>query len=148
VTTTTGMGPTGRAPQREDGRKAEGEHAEFFARWERRRDELRRLNALVDGAVLIDEFLDDVEQLHRHRDDEVLTLARASAESGYSVDHLGRLIREGRLPNVGRQRAPRLRRVDIPRKPGRQTGSLASAPGVLYDVDADVRFLRGIRRGE
>ena len=31
-----------------------------------------------------------------------LTLAQASALGGYSTDHLGRLIREGKIPNASR----------------------------------------------
>ena len=30
--------------------------------------------------------------------DELLSLHRASEESGYSIDHLGRLLREGKIP--------------------------------------------------
>jgi AraC-like DNA-binding protein len=40
-----------------------------------------------------------VERALREQADERLTLAEASARSGYSQDHLARLIREGRLPN-------------------------------------------------
>jgi hypothetical protein len=36
--------------------------------------------------------------------------------TGYSADHLGRLIREGKLANHGRPNAPRVRAADLPRK--------------------------------
>ncbi len=49
---------------------------------------------------------------------ESLSLEQASAESGYSVDHLGRLVRDGTIPNAGEPYAPRIRRCDLPRKPG------------------------------
>jgi hypothetical protein len=49
-------------------------------------------------------------------DDELLSLRRAAQESGYSVDHLGRLLREGRIPNSGRKAKPLIRRRDLPRK--------------------------------
>src|SRR3954468_10313991 len=48
--------------------------------------------------------------------DELLSLHRAAQESGYSVDHLGRLVREGRIPNSGRKAKPLIRRKDLPRK--------------------------------
>jgi hypothetical protein len=48
---------------------------------------------------------------------ELLTLRDAAAFSGYSADHLGRLIRSGRLTNYGRSHSPRLRRSELPRKP-------------------------------
>ncbi len=55
--------------------------------------------------------------------DETLTLVEAAALSGYSADHLGHLVRHGKLRNVGRKNAPRIRRADLPIKsptrPGR-----------------------------
>jgi len=54
--------------------------------------------------------------------DELFTLEQAERESGYSADSLGRLIREGRIPNGGQTGSPRIRRRDLPRKPGRRNG--------------------------
>ena len=48
---------------------------------------------------------------------ETLTLAEAARESGYSQDHLGSLIRGGKLPNAGRLHVPLIRRSDLPSKP-------------------------------
>ena len=48
---------------------------------------------------------------------EHLTLAGAALLGGYSEDHLGRMVREGRIPNAGRRGAPRIRRADVPIKP-------------------------------
>ena len=54
---------------------------------------------------------------------ETLTLTEAAALSGYSADHLGWLVKKGKLRNYGRKNAPRLRRGDLPlkspTKPGR-----------------------------
>lgn len=36
--------------------------------------------------------------------------------TGYSPAHLGRLVREGKIPNHGRTNAPRVRRGDLPVK--------------------------------
>ncbi len=58
--------------------------------------------------------------------DDLLTLTEAARESGYSADHLGREIRAGRIPNAGRPHAPRIRRGELPRKPG----PLRSAPAL------------------
>jgi hypothetical protein len=85
-------------------------------RWLTRRDELRRLGALVDGARLCDELLADLETAASEAAAELLSLRQASAESGYSADHLGRLLRAGKLRNAGRPNAPRIRRGDLPRK--------------------------------
>ncbi len=109
-----------------------------------RRDELRRLHALVDGAVLCEELLAELDGLTQATDNEPLSLARASAESGYSADHLGRLVREGKLANVGRPNAPKVRRADLPRKVTRQLASLAAHS---YDPSTDARSLLA-RRGE
>lgn len=113
-------------------------------RWIARRDELRRLHALVDGAVLCDELLAELDHLADATADEPLSLRRAAAESGYSVDHLGRLVREGKLANVGRPHSPRVRRADLPRKPSRQ---LASPTAGSYNPSTDARSLLA-RRGE
>lgn len=90
----------------------------FRARWIARRDELRRLHALVDGAELCDALLGDLDALLSASASELLSLRQAAAESGYSPDHLGRLIREGKIPNAGRHHAPRIRRADLPRRAG------------------------------
>jgi hypothetical protein len=113
-------------------------------RWLTRRDELHRLHALVDGAVLCDELLAELDRLTDAAENEPLSLARAAAESGYSVDHLGRLVREGKLANVGRPNAPKVRRADLPRKPTRR---LASPAVHSYDPSTDARSLLA-RRGE
>lgn len=90
----------------------------FRERWITRRDELRRLHALVDGATLCDELLAELELAIRAEGATVLSLREAARASGYSADHLGRLVRAGVVPNVGRPNAPRIRLVDLPRKAG------------------------------
>jgi hypothetical protein len=85
-------------------------------KWRVRREEFARFRATVDGATLCDELLADLDSALLMRDEEVLTLRDAAALSGYTVDHLARLIRQGKLPNAGRNRAPRVRRRDIPIK--------------------------------
>lgn len=50
-------------------------------------------------------------------EDALLSLESAARESGYSSDHLGRLVKSGQLMNYGRKHAPRVRRGDLPRKP-------------------------------
>jgi len=65
----------------------------------------------------------DLEHALKALGDETLTLVEAAAVSGYSADHLGRLVRDGQLRNCGRKNAPRVRRADLPIKsptrPGR-----------------------------
>jgi hypothetical protein len=77
----------------------------------------------VEGRALLDAVLGDLELLFAQEEEFALTLREAARESGYSVDHLARLVREGTIPNAGRPRAPRISRKDLPRKasslPGR-----------------------------
>ncbi len=122
----------------------------FRARWLARRDELRRLHALVDGAELCDTLLAELDALVRASADAPLSLQHAAAESGYSADHLGRLVREGKLPNAGRPNAPKIRRGDLPQK----AGTLPTAPllGSVQDpkrrvAQACVNLDRGERHG-
>ena len=68
-------------------------------------------------ALMGESFADELEGALREYDRATLTLREAAAESGYSADHLGKLIRDGKLPNAGRRNAPRLRRQDLPARP-------------------------------
>ncbi len=102
--------------------------------------EFRRLDAQVDGAKLIDEILVDLEPVVNGTGTETLTIAEAATRSGYSRDHIGRLIRNGTLRNVGKARAPRVFAADLPRKPTRR---VAGAVSEKYSPASDARFLRG-----
>ncbi len=59
------------------------------------------------------EAISQAEAAHR---EELLTLSEAAAESHYSPDHLGRLVRQGSVPNSGRPGAPRIARKHLPLK--------------------------------
>jgi len=83
----------------------------------------------------------ELEAALRDEADELLTLSQAAAESGYSEDHLGRELRAGRIPNAGRPGAPRVRRVDLPKKPRR----LSAGEPHAYDPVADARSLLASR---
>jgi hypothetical protein len=97
---------------------------EFFAKWSAETELLRRHGALVRGAELCDELLADVAAMLDGEGNELLTVAEAARRSGYSADHLGRLVRLGSIPNAGRINAPRIRVSDLPRK----SPKLAVAP--------------------
>ncbi len=51
-------------------------------------------------------------------DEELLTLSAAATRCGYSADHLGALVRDGKLPNYGKKNAPRVKLSELPRKAG------------------------------
>ena len=115
---------------------------EIRDRWCARRDELRRLNASVDGAAICDEAIADIEMIVADAAAKRLTLQEAAELSGYSADHLGRLLRDGKLRNVGRKHAPRILLGDLPKRIPK-----CLAPGLSrsYDPLTDARSLR-VRR--
>jgi hypothetical protein len=69
------------------------------------------------GASICEMHAEQLEQAARAADSDALTLTQAAVECGYSADHLGRLVRAGKLPNLGRKNAPLVRRSALPRKP-------------------------------
>jgi len=101
--------------------------------WVQRRDEWRRLGVQVDGAKLCEEILSDLAGLDA-AGEAALSLVEAADESGYSADHLGRLVRAGAIPNAGRVNAPKIRRRDLPKKAGAFPGA-----GLSTIVSADRR---------
>ena len=68
-------------------------------------------------AAMAESYADELEEALREHDIEALTLQEAAVESGYSADHLGRLVRDGKITSAGQPNAPRIRRADLPRKP-------------------------------
>lgn len=91
---------------------------DFLTHWRAEAERLERLGSLVNPARLIAEILADAEGAFGSDNLRSLSLVEAAQESGYSPGHLGRLVREGILPNAGRPNAPRIRSVDLPRKAG------------------------------
>jgi hypothetical protein len=114
---------------------------EIIERWAARRDELKRLGAKVDGALLCEEVIADLRSIADAQDSETLTLAEASRRSGYSPDHLSRLIRRGILTNAGRKHKPMLLAGELPRR----TTRVAAQRPAGYDPNTDARSLR-VRR--
>jgi len=111
------------------------------ALWRSKAESLRPYAEPVARAF--DRAADDLERALHTEVDELLTLTDAAAMSGYSPDHLGRLIKQGVIPNAGRPHAPRIRRGDVPRRPVR----IAARREGAYDVSADARAL-AVRRRE
>lgn len=131
---------------------------ELLARWRTRRDEWRCLATLVDAAALIDQLLADLTDVFDSEQEIVLTLDDAAVRSGYSRDHLARLIRQHRIPNSGRRGAPRIRLGDLPIRPGftvatplkgldRTSTPDANPTRGCYDPRTDARSLASRRSG-
>ena len=60
---------------------------------------------------------DEVEQTLREAFLEPLTLDAAVSESGYTRNHLRRMLKNGTLTNAGNDANPRILRMHLPRKP-------------------------------
>jgi hypothetical protein len=114
---------------------------EIIARWSAREAEWSRLGASVNGSALAAEVIADLEKIAASDGGDELTLTAASTLSGYSTDHLSRLIREGSIPNAGKKGSPRIRRADLPIRPK----GIAKVNGIAYNALTDARSL-GIRR--
>ncbi len=83
--------------------------------WRRRAKALRRYGS-EPPAVTLERCAAELEDTIVERDETTYSLVEASRESGYSADHLGRLVRDGKIPNAGRPGAPRIALKDLPRK--------------------------------
>ena len=97
------------------------------ANWRRKAKALRRYGGETP-AVVLDRCAEDLESTLRERDETTLSIVEAARESGYSADHLGRLVRDGKIPNAGRPGAPRIARVHLPRKAPAEPGPVDKPP--------------------
>ena len=80
----------------------------------------------------------EIDEAIRAGEGEILTLTDAARCSGYTPDHLRHLVADGDIPNAGERGRPRIRRGDLPAK-----------PGANYDAASDeaTREARDILRG-
>lgn len=134
----------GRYVLRRSGRCSVTVIRDVIERWEAKRGELARYHAQVDGEALVTEMLADMESLAAG--EAPVPLSVAAAETGYTTDHLSRLIKEGKLANHGRKHAPRVKLSDCPRKRSTAGGRLAERDGLAYHPRTDARSLVGARR--
>lgn len=108
-----------------------GEVERLVTGWRERAAMLRRYGAR-EAAETLEAVTAELEAALRAARDELLTLEAAARVSGYSADYLGRLVREGKIPNAGRPHAPKIRRADLPRKavrlPTEATGPILAVP--------------------
>ena len=116
----------------------------FAHKWTSRRDDFQALGVLVDGARICDEVLVDFRKVLEAESNAALTLGEAAARSRYSAGHLGRLVRQGKIPNAGQPRSPRVRVVDLPTRP---SAVVAERRPRKYDADTDARSLVSRRKG-
>ena len=93
-------------------------------------------------AIAYEKCANRVEQAFNEEENVLLNLQQASEESGYSADHLGRLVREDKIPNAGRQGAPRIARRDLPNKLNSTVPGVAeAAPGGDTSIEQIVQSI-------
>ena len=114
------------------------------ARWRERAEHLYRYGRAKAAAAIWKLAADELDEALQEQADELLNLTDASRKSGYSPDHLGRLIRDSKLTNHGARHAPRIRVGDLPR---RRSRSLVENTDDGYDPIADARSLTSRRNG-
>ena len=86
--------------------------------WRDDAETLRR-RGVAAHATLLESCADELESALQQKHDELLNLTQASRVSGYSREHLGRLLKEERIPNAGQPGAPKIRRGSLPTKPAK-----------------------------
>jgi len=91
--------------------------------------------AFVEAAADLERALNQAEAV-------LLTLSEAGRRTGYSPDHIARLVRQRVVPNHGTKGRPRVRLADLPRK----APALATRGTKSYDLDADARALLAARK--
>src|SRR5229473_7298582 len=96
-------------------------------RWRTEAEILHRRGADEQAAVL-ESCASELEQESRLFSLEALRLGQAEEESGFSYSALEKMVRSGRIPNAGSPGQPRVRRGDLPKKPGAAGQSSNSEP--------------------
>jgi hypothetical protein len=96
------------------------------------------IGAQVNGALIVRQIIGSLRHVREAALDEVLSLTEAAERTGYSADHIGRLVRQGKVPNAGRKHAPKVRLSDLTvvLKPKLARKSLR-----MYDALSDARSL-------
>jgi len=84
----------------------------LVATWRQRATELQEY--APTAATAFTKAAAELEEALAMSQDAVVSLNDAARQSGYSPDHLGRLVREGKLENLGTRHRPRVRLGDLP----------------------------------
>ncbi len=96
---------------------------ELAERW---RDDARRRAMLWPAdplAAVLPRLADELEAEAQQFGTTSLTIRQAAEESGYSEAHLREMVREGKLPLAAPEGPYRIRRENLPLKPGTRRGA-------------------------
>ena len=118
--------------------------------WRRRAGTIRQYGGEAPAQAL-EACATELEAAVRRKDRTVLTLNEAAMATGYSASHLGRLVRDGTIPNAGRPGAPRIALRHLPRK-ARGAGSPGTRPALAGDPSSpqvsNAEIVRSIIEGK
>lgn len=112
---------------------------ELTERWRREAESFRSYGE-ERLAMACEKHADEVEAAACASRLEEVTLEEAAELGGYSYSHLQHLVAEGKILNVGSKGSPRIRRCDVPRKPGGRPRRPRSKTEAL---DRSLRLYRG-----
>ena len=114
------------------------------SKWRAEAKRLRQFEAHGQAAAC-EQLADELEATLASWDVTPLTVREASEQSGYSEDHLRRLVRQGQIPNAGGRNSPRILRRDLPQKPRAKDGFTAS--GVVDCKEQIARSVADSKQG-
>jgi hypothetical protein len=98
----------------------------LLSQWRSRASDLERYSPSAAQA-----FRDAADELEKtlQSGEGCVSLKEASTLGGYSTDSLQRMVAAGRIQNFGRKGKPRIRRADVPVKPGHTAAGLLEESG-------------------
>jgi hypothetical protein len=99
-------------------------------------------------ARLLERLAADLEAELAAESSPVVDLAGAVFLSGYSRAHLRRLLRTGRLLNLGTDDAPRFNAADLPRKPGFCPAEQKACNPSQNGLDSRLQVARAVVSGD
>ncbi|MDQ3606695.1 MAG: hypothetical protein M3418_11010 [Gemmatimonadota bacterium] len=112
------------------------------ARWRAKAADLRAFRPSDPIANALEFTADELERALKDHANALLNLTEAAAESGYSPDHVGRLLRDHPTLNRGRKHSPRIRRGDLQKK--LPTAVVAGLANVAAAEEIDAKLFRDI----
>ncbi len=111
----TGSERLGTADTRACGSGGQRSLDRLISQWRDEAETFRR-RGVAAHATLLESCADELESALEQKHDELLNLTEAARVSGYSREHLGRLLKDGKIPNAGQPSAPKIRRGNLPTK--------------------------------